>query len=63
MAFRSGATERAGGRGLGDRVSYGVSEHSGTSSGGVRQNAWEGTLAFSNIGLANEESPVKLTFF
>ena len=47
MASRSGATEHAGGRGFG-----GLSEHSGTSSGGVRQNAWEGTLAFSNIGLA-----------
>ena len=52
MASRSGATEHDRRRGLGDRVSYGVSEHSGTSSGGVRQNAWEGTLAFSNIGLA-----------
>ena len=44
MASRSGATEHAGGRSVN-------AEHFGTSSGKGRQNAWEGTLAFSNIGL------------
>ena len=52
MASRSGATEHAGGRGVNaSRVAYGMSKHPGTSSGRIRQNAWEGTLAFSNIGL------------
>ena len=36
------------------RVSYGVSEHQGTTTGRIRQGAWEGTLAFSNTGLAGE---------
>ena len=36
---------------LASRASHGVSEHPGTTSGRVRHGSWEGTLAFSNIGL------------
>ena len=51
MASRSGAAEHAA---FGGRGSCGVSDHTGTLSGRIRQDAWEGTLAFSNTGLAAE---------
>ena len=58
MASHSGAAEHTA-RGtqsvaFGGRGSYGMSDHPGTSSGSLRRGAWEGTLAFSNIGLAGE---------
>ena len=40
---------------LAGRGSCGVSEHPGTTSGRVRQDAWEGTLAFSNIGVRGQQ--------
>ena len=51
MASHSGAAEHAA---FGGRGSCGMSEHPGTSSGRIRQDAWEGCLAFSNIGLAGD---------